>query len=150
MSQHVHDGVALGNQGNLVKDPVCGMDVDPQTTAHRSEHEGRTYYFCSKHCRTKFQADPDSYLAPMAPPAASASEEAAEWTCPMHPEIRRPGPGACPICGMALEPVTVTADSGPSPELTDMTRRFRIGLALAIPVLLLAMGGELFLSLIHI
>jgi len=147
MSHHIHDGVAQANQGNLVKDPVCGMDVDPQTTAYRSDHAGRAYYFCSEHCRAKFQADPDSYLRPVAPAASSVSEEATEWTCPMHPEIRRPGPGACPICGMALEPVTVTADSGPSPELTDMTRRFWIGLALAIPVLLLAMGGELFSSL---
>jgi len=147
MSHHIHDGVAQANQGNLVKDPVCGMDVDPQTTAYRSDHAGRTYYFCSEHCRAKFQADPDSYLRPVAAATSSMSEEVTEWTCPMHPEIRRPGPGACPICGMALEPVTVTADSGPSPELTDMTRRLWIGLALAVPVLLLAMGGELFSSM---
>jgi len=148
MSHHVHDDVA---QGNMVKDPVCGMDVDPSSTAYRSEHDGHRYYFCSEHCRAKFQADPVSYLQPKAPAAASAaeelSEEAGEWTCPMHPEIRRPGPGPCPICGMALEPVTVTADSGPSPELTDMTRRFWIGLILAVPVLVLGMGGELFPSL---
>jgi Cu+-exporting ATPase len=123
------------------------MDVDPTTTAYRSEHDGHEYYFCSKHCSAKFEADPSSYVQPNASAASQASEEAVEWTCPMHPEIRRPGPGACPICGMALEPVTVTADSGPSPELTDMTRRFWIGLVLTVPVLVLGMGGELFPSL---
>ncbi|HEX5086852.1 MAG TPA: heavy metal translocating P-type ATPase [Nocardioides sp.] len=143
MSHQVHHEVA---RGSLVTDPVCGMEVDPATATYHSEHEGQTYYFCSEHCRAKFAADPGSYLRPEAP-AAPAVDEAVEWTCPMHPEIRRPGPGACPICGMALEPVTVTADSGPSPELADMTRRFWIGLVLAVPVLLLAMGGELFPSL---
>src|SRR3954447_9903763 len=81
---------------------------------------------------------------PVAPSAAAATAgEVAEWTCPMHPEIRRSAPGSCPICGMALEPVTVTADSGPSPELADMTRRFWVAVALSIPVLVLAMGGDL-------
>ncbi len=148
MSHHVHDDIA---RGNLVKDPVCGMDVDSSSAAYRSDHEGHTYYFCSQHCEAKFEADPVSYLQPKAPAAAPAaaevSGEGAEWTCPMHPEIRRPGPGPCPICGMALEPVTVTADSGPSAELVDMTRRFWIGLVLAVPVLVLGMGGELFPSL---
>jgi Cu+-exporting ATPase len=148
MSHHVHDDVA---QGNVVKDPVCGMDVDPTTAAHRSEFDSHKYFFCSEHCRAKFEADPASYLHPAALAASPAPEpdsaEAVEWTCPMHPEIRRPGPGACPICGMALEPVTVTTDSGPSAELTDMTRRFWIGLALTVPVLVLGMGGELFPSL---
>src|SRR4051794_34032893 len=141
MSHHVHDDVA---HGNVVKDPVCGMDVDPNSTAHRSEHHGQTYYFCSEHCRAKFQSVPDSYLLPTAPSAAPVSAEAVEWTCPMHPEIRRPGPGSCPICGMALEPVTVTAETGPSPELADMTRRFWLGVALSIPVVILGMGGDLF------
>lgn len=148
MSHHVHDDVA---QGNRVTDPVCGMDVDPSTTAYRSEHDGHSCYFCSEHCRAKFQADPVSYMQSKTPAAAPAAEghsgEAAEWTCPMHPEIRRPSPGPCPICGMALEPVTVTADSGPSSELADMTRRFWVGLALAVPVLVLGMSGELFPSL---
>jgi len=144
MSHHVHDNVA---HGSMVKDPVCGMDVDPSSTAYRSDHGGQTYYFCSEHCQAKFATDPVCYLQPMATSAAPVSVEAVEWTCPMHPEIRRPGPGACPICGMALEPVTVTADSGRSPELTDMTRRFWLGLVLAVPVLVLGMGGELFPSL---
>jgi Cu+-exporting ATPase len=80
---------------------------------------------------------------PVAPAAGATAGEVAEWTCPMHPEIRRSAPGACPICGMALEPVTITAESGPSPELADMTRRFRVAAALAIPVLVLGMGADL-------
>lgn len=131
----------------VVKDPVCGMDVDPATSEHRSDHDGQTYFFCSGHCQAKFAANPASYLDPHAGHehgGPSAATEAAEWTCPMHPEIRQPGPGSCPICGMALEPVTVTADSGPSPELADMTRRFWVALVLSIPVLILGMGGDLF------
>jgi heavy metal translocating P-type ATPase len=148
--------------GSTVQDPVCGMDVDPVGSEHRCEHGGQTYHFCSGHCRVRFEADPQMYVGPRAPDQAAsqpcepghapahgpavhapAAGEVAEWTCPMHPEIRQPSPGACPICGMALEPVTVSADTGPSPELTDMTRRFRVGLALAVPVLVLGMGGEL-------
>lgn len=145
----------------LVKDPVCGMDVDPATSPYSSERDGRTYYFCSVRCQAKFEDSPETYLTPHADRpdhhqhdhvdhgadyeagATAATGEATEWTCPMHPEIRRPGPGSCPICGMALEPVTVTADSGPSPELADMTRRFWVGVALSIPVVLLGMGADL-------
>ena len=128
-----------------VKDPVCGMDVDPATSGHNSELEGERYYFCSGHCRAKFEADPGSYLhaANAAGQRPQVTVEASEWTCPMHPEIRQSGPGACPICGMALEPVTVTAGSGPSPELADMTRRFWVALVLTIPVVVLGMGGDL-------
>src|SRR3978361_943928 len=75
--------------------------------------------------------------------AVSVADETGTWTCPMHPEIRQAGPGSCPICGMALEPVTVTADSGPSPELADMTRRFRLAVVLSVPVLVLGMGGDI-------
>ncbi|MEG9226583.1 heavy metal translocating P-type ATPase [Aeromicrobium sp. Sec7.5] len=133
----------------LVKDPVCGMDVDSLTTEHSLEHEGSTYHFCSAHCRAKFEANPGDFLNPPTVPTAPDAEAdgavdgAVEYTCPMHPEIRQPGPGACPICGMALEPVTVTADTGPSPELADMTRRFWIGLVLSVPVLILEMGAHL-------
>jgi len=127
-----------------VKDPVCGMDVEPSTSEHHAEHEGTMYHFCSAHCQTKFEANPDQYVGARtegATPAAGSAEQ--EYTCPMHPEIRQQGPGACPICGMALEPVTVTADSGPSPELADMTRRFWIAVALSVPVVILEMGGHL-------
>ncbi|MEO6471162.1 MAG: heavy metal translocating P-type ATPase, partial [Aeromicrobium sp.] len=130
---------------NVVKDPVCGMDVDPHATAFRSDHGGRPYYFCSAHCQASFDASPGKYVGPLpVSERATADAQAAEYTCPMHPEIRRSGPGSCPICGMALEPVVVTADSGPNPELANMSRRFWIGLVFALPVFLLEMGGHLF------
>ena len=121
------------------RDPVCGMTVDPQRTAHRQTVEGQTYYFCSAGCRTKFAADPDKYLKPAPPPAAP---EGALYTCPMHPDVRQVGPGSCPICGMALEPVLATGEAGPNPELADMTRRFWMGLSLSIPVVMLEMSGH--------
>ncbi|MGD9961461.1 heavy metal translocating P-type ATPase [Nocardioides sp.] len=141
-TQHGHDTDA---ERLLAKDPVCGMDVDRSTTPHRAEHAGATYHFCSGHCQARFSADPDAFLvAPEAGPARTApSQSTADYTCPMHPEIRQLGPGSCPICGMALEPVVATADSGPSAELTDMTRRFWIATALAVPVVVLEMGAHL-------
>jgi YHS domain-containing protein len=131
-----------------VLDPVCGMTVDPVTAKHQAEHEGETFYFCSPGCRTKFQADPSAYLNKAAAPPPA--DPGAIYTCPMHPEIRQVGPGSCPICGMALEPETITADSGPNPELADMSRRFWIALALTLPVFVLEMGGHLTgLMLLH-
>ncbi len=127
---------------HLVKDPVCGMDVDPHAGKPHAEHKGRTYYFCCEGCRTKFLADPERYLGKAAR-AAEPVPEGTIYTCPMHPEVRQVGPGSCPICGMALEPLLATADQGPNPELIDMTRRFWIGLALTIPVVLLEMGMHL-------
>src|SRR5262249_10122447 len=121
-------------------DPVCGMRVDPHATAHRHEHHGRTYYFCSEACRSKFAENPAKYLKPEGREGA-AIPPGTIYTCPMHPQIRQPGPGTCPICGMALEPALPT--TGPNPELADMTRRFWIGLVLAIPVVALEMGGHL-------
>lgn len=126
-------------------DPVCGMSVDPATTPHKAEHGGETYYFCAASCRTKFVADPSRYLDPAKIAEAKAALPAGvEYTCPMHPEIRQIGPGSCPICGMALEPVMAGAETGPNVELIDMTRRFWIGLALTLPVFILEMGGHLF------
>ncbi len=125
---------------NAVLDPVCGMTVDPATAKHRFEHDGQAYYFCGAGCRFKFAADPGKYLHPATPPPANAD---AIYTCPMHPQIRQRGPGACPICGMALEPLNA-ADASPNAELIDMTRRFWIGLALTAPVFALEMGGHLF------
>ncbi|RSY00325.1 YHS domain-containing protein, partial [Sphingomonas koreensis] len=121
--EHKHEhGKASAAQ---VKDPVCGMTVDPAKTLHHAMHAGHEWHFCSDKCRTKFVADPEHYLKPAAPVDAP---EGTIWTCPMHPEVRQDHPGACPICGMALEPETVSLDHGPSPELVDMTRRFWIGL----------------------
>jgi P-type Cu+ transporter len=140
--QHGPHGHAGAGEG--VVDPVCGMTVDPRAAAHRQSHQGHTYYFCSAGCRAKFAADPPQYLGSHAgkAPAAQVPDDAIH-TCPMHPEIRQSGPGSCPICGMALEPVLVAAEAGPNPELLDMTRRFWIGLVLAIPVVALEMGGHL-------
>jgi heavy metal translocating P-type ATPase len=123
------------------RDPVCGMTVDPHKTPHRHSHAGGTYYFCSAGCRDKFSANPTKYLAPQA--AKPPVPEGTIYTCPMHPQIRQVGPGVCPICGMALEPEVATADAAPNPELADMTRRFWIALALALPVVILEMGGHL-------
>jgi len=127
-------------------DPVCGMTVEPATAAGSHTHGGQTYYFCSRHCLEKFAADPARFLgAPAAPPVApmpTTHSERGQWTCPMHPEIVRAGPGACPICGMALERRIATADDGAdNPELADMTRRFWVSLVLTLPLFLLAMGG---------
>ena len=132
-----------------VIDPVCGMYVDQQKTAHHASHAGSDYHFCSAGCREKFVADPQRYLNKAAAPIAQ-DQPGTIWTCPMHPEVRQDHPGACPICGMALEPAMVTADEGPSAELIDMARRFWIGLALSLPVLVLEMGGHLFPVLHHL
>jgi P-type Cu+ transporter len=121
-------------------DPVCGMKVKADSP-HRLKHAGRDYSFCSAGCRAKLEADPDKYLAPKAPP--KAADAGVEHTCPMHPEVRQLGPGNCPICGMALEPVTVTAEETANPELEDMSRRFWFSVALTIPILILAMGDML-------
>src|SRR6476659_8981569 len=112
--QHEHHGTAVAPP--KVKDPVCGMSVDPATAKHRAEHAGRSYFFCGAGCRTKFVADPAKYLSPK--PNAPAAPAGTIYTCPMHPQIRQPGPGSCPICGMALEP-EVASDTGPNPELAD-------------------------------
>ena len=138
-------------------DPVCGMTVDPATAKLSAEHAGTRYYFCSGGCLAKFQADPEKFVRsrgssdPPArgskdpqPRAHGASEDAqpstdVEYTCPMHPEVRQMGPGSCPICGMALEPVETTAEEPENHELIDMTRRFRLSVALVVPVVVLAM-----------
>ena len=150
MSSHAHEHRAMTTPA--VEDPVCGMDVDPSASEYTAVHDGSTYFFCSAHCKARFDANPEQYVrrerVPVVATESSTPEaEVAEWTCPMHPEIRRPGPGPCPICGMALEPVLVTAANGPSPELLDMTRRFWVGVVLSIPVLILGMGGDLFPAL---
>jgi Cu+-exporting ATPase len=118
------------------------MTVDPHTTPHKHTHQRHPYYFCSAGCRTKFAVDPKKYLEGKGQPAEPVPEGTV-YTCPMHPEIRQVGPGSCPICGMALEPEIATADTGPNPELADMTRRFWIALAFTAPVFALEMGAHL-------
>ena len=135
--EHHHHAPAEGS----AIDPVCGMTVDPHTAKHRADYRGHPYYFCSAGCKAKFTTDPQKYLSKVKEAAPVA--EGTIYTCPMHPQIRQSGPGNCPICGMALEPVIATAETGPNPELVDMTRRFWIGLVLALPVLTLEMGGHL-------
>jgi Cu+-exporting ATPase len=128
-----------------VKDPVCGMTVDPATTPYKHSHGGATYYFCAASCQTRFAADPPRYLDPeLARQALAAIPEGTIFTCPMDPEIEQVGPGICPICGMALEPKFAGADAGPNHELIDMTRRFAIGGIITLPLFVLAMGGHLF------
>jgi P-type Cu+ transporter len=135
---HIHQASAPAK----VLDPVCGMTVDPATSKHRFDYRGETFHFCSAGCCTKFAADPKKYLEKDSQPKAEVPE-GATYTCPMHPQIRQVGPGSCPICGMALEPEVASLDDGPNPELADMTRRFWIGLVLALPPVILEMGGHL-------
>ena len=137
--QHAH---AHHDHAHTVKDPVCGMDVDPRTAKHRAEHGGHTYCFCAARCREKFVADPAAYLGERKP--APAAPAGTLYTCPMHPEIRQVGPGHCPICGMALEPMLPTLEEDDGGELAGMTRRFWLLVALTLPVLLVAMGPHLF------
>jgi P-type Cu+ transporter len=126
-----------------LRDPVCGMTVTP-SSKHTIDHEGQPFYFCGAGCKTKFAADPAKYLAQRAsaPTAAEPAVAGAIYTCPMHPEVRQDHPGACPKCGMALEPEMPTLDEGENPELTDFRRRFVWTLPLTLIVAVLAMAGH--------
>src|SRR6267154_6901320 len=128
---HDHAG-HINHAPAAVIDPVCGMTVDPATSKHRFDYRGETWHFCSAGCRTKFAADPVSYIEKDSKPKA-AVPEGAIYTCPMHPQIRQVGPGSCPICGMALEPEVASLDDAPNAERPDMTRRFWVGRVLALP-----------------
>ena len=139
---------------NAALDPVCGMTVDPKSAAGSYDYQGKTYYFCSTHCLHRFRQDPERFLQkPAAPPPATLQIQRAQvqtpqaqskpgqkYTCPMHPEIIRDAPGSCPICGMALEPVTVSLEDEENPELVDMNRRFWVCLFLTIPVFAIGMS----------
>ena len=119
-------------------DPVCGMAVDPEKAKFRSNFKDQTTYFCCAGCKTKFDSDPVQYTSPKVnQPATEAVRRpaAAGYTCPMHPEVVRDAAGSCPICGMALEPKVVTEEEEVNPELLDMRRRFRVSLALTMPLL---------------
>src|SRR6185437_9408851 len=129
-------------------DPVCGMTVDPEHAAGSFEYQGKTYYFCSTHCVHRFRENPEAFLNKPAvqpvgitrQPQKPSAKPAQKYTCPMHPEIIRDAPGSCPICGMALEPLVATLDEEENPELRDMSRRFWVAVALAIPVFVLGMS----------
>ena len=137
---HAHGDAHHGHAG-AVKDPVCGMTVDPAATPYHAEHDGHDYHFCAARCREKFLADPPAYLGGRkpAPPAPAGTI----YTCPMHPEVQQVGPGDCPKCGMALEPMMPSLAEDDGGELRAMARRFRSLLALAVPVVGLAMGPHL-------
>jgi Cu+-exporting ATPase len=122
------------------RDPVCGMTVDPQRAAGSSEYRGETFFFCALSCKAKFDANPAAFLGDVAPPAAAPAGTI--YTCPMHPEVRSDRPGACPKCGMALEPETIQLEEDNS-ELHDMSRRLRISATLTIPLVLFAMSRHL-------
>ena len=122
-----------------VKDPVCGMIITPKPERSVT-FEGTTYYFCNPKCVEKFKADPAKYVAAKPAPSPPPAEAGTKYTCPMHPEIVRDAPGACPICGMALEPMTPSAVVEANPELADMTRRLVLAAALTVPLFVLAMS----------
>lgn len=149
-----HAGRHSHDSARTVKDPVCGMTVEAETAVHRYERNGQQYFFCGRRCLERFQAEPETYLHRPAESSAAPSAPHTPWqpaaadvlyTCPMHPEIVRTHPGACPACGMALESRTVTAVEETNPELVDMTRRFWASFALTTPLFLLAMA-EMFLD----
>jgi Cu+-exporting ATPase len=123
---------------DMATDPVCSMSVDPATARHRAEHRGRQYFFCGPRCLERFTSAPEQFIGD-AKPAAPIAAGKTQWTCPMHPQIARDGPGSCPICGMALEPMIPGADDGENPELRDMTLRLWVGVALSVPLLTIAM-----------
>jgi Cu+-exporting ATPase len=134
MSPHSHDRAAVAPAEVL--DPVCGMTISPDDAVGHVDHKGQTYYFCNQSCLEQFRADPGRFADPQRKEASrAAADPEAEYTCPMHPEIRQKGPGSCPICGMALEPVAITLDEQPNEELEDMTRRLRWSLVLTAPML---------------
>ena len=142
---HPPSGNELG--ASFAIDPVCGMKVDPASTEHHARFEQTDYHFCSAGCRSKFTKDPPHYLNRSTAGALAGSPTVAEgtiWTCPMHPQIRQIGPGNCPICGMALEPLEPSLEEGPNPELIDMSRRFWVSAVLSVPLVVLTLGAELF------
>lgn len=154
-SPHAHEESSPGSAGGsccspksgskpagTVIDPVCGMAVDPATSAHHAQHQGSEYHFCSARCRERFIADPQKYLSPESTAPVIAAPAGTIYTCPMHPQIRQEGPGTCPICGMALEPEMPSLEDEDNPELADFTRRFWWTLPLTLIVLMLAMLGH--------
>jgi Cu+-exporting ATPase len=161
MSDPQEFGLPILPSAPRVKDPVCGMWADSQKPAGKVQHGGKTYYFCSSRCAERFEKEPEKFIAapgtagmeqlptppghgthPQVAAPVPGTSSSARYTCPMHPEIVRTGPGACPKCGMALEPMDVFAEVEADPEYDSMRRRFWVSAALSLPVLLLSMLGE--------
>ncbi len=131
---------ASAAKSSLVKDPVCGMTIDPLSAkGGNTQHNGETFYFCNPKCKTKFEAEPLKYLSPHAESLQKVDSKAV-YTCPMHPEVRQKGAGNCPICGMALEPEEVSLEEVENPELIDFVKRLKVSVPLTIPLLILAMS----------
>ena len=140
----------ISDSENFVRDPVCGMRVEPQSSAHHFDHNGQTYWFCCSGCRIKFQADPEKYLNRDSTAADEAADlpEGTQFTCPMHPEVVQVGPGDCPLCGMSLQPMEpVLSAEEENHELVDFTKRLRVGIVLGLPVVVLAMAPHLGVAL---
>ncbi|MGZ3655231.1 MAG: heavy metal translocating P-type ATPase [Bdellovibrionota bacterium] len=133
-----HESVHLPSPRGTVKDPICGMSVTPDASTARSVFSGDTFYFCSPHCKAKFDQNPEKFASPAPPREAPAD---AEYTCPMHPEVRKRGSGSCPICGMALEPVTAGAAEEDNSEYRTMLHHFWASALFSVPLLFLTMGG---------
>ena len=133
MSAQKHEHGSMAPAGTL--DPVCGMTISPDDAVGHVEHKGHMYYFCSESCLEQFRTDPERFVDSERKQPAALMDSEVEYTCPMHPQIRQKGPGTCPICGMALEPVAITLEEQPNEELEDMTRRFWWSLALTAPIL---------------
>jgi P-type Cu+ transporter len=146
---HEHDHSACTTETKNktdCKDPVCGMTVEPKTArGGSSTFNHQTYYFCNPKCKLKFDLDPKKYLSPKDSKVLQSLN--VEYTCPMHPEIKQMGPGSCPICGMALEPTTLTADhQDDQTEYLDTRRRFWFSVFFSIPLVMVSMGGRHFLN----
>jgi Cu+-exporting ATPase len=140
--EHPTDAEARHSEA-IARDPVCGMSVGVRPEARSAVHDGVTHYFCGERCRVRFTEDPARYLTPTEPTPRTAAADARTYTCPMHPEVRQVGPGACPICGMALEPADASAADGDDPELRDMTRRLAACVVPTLVVFAMAMGDML-------
>jgi len=154
MAAAMMPSLAIVGEGPKEKDPVCGMMVEPKKAAARLEHRGRAYFFCSTRCAERFAKESEKFLAApgtagMETETVSAAKKAeavgkgVRYTCPMDPEIVQIGPGACPICGMALEPMDIAAVEEPDPEYASMRWRFWVSAALSLPILVLSMFGEM-------
>lgn len=139
--KHDHSHHSHQVKVELLMDPVCGMQIDPATAkGGKSSFKGNDYFFCSTHCKTKFEANPQDYLRKKADTPVTQADKERIYTCPMHPEVRQQGPGNCPLCGMALEPEEVSLEDSANPELVDFTKRLKVSVALSVPLLLLAMS----------